>query len=90
MKSSKVENDKIDGRNRAILAEFGTRYDDVSRFSENEYECESKSRTRKSSLREKSIENNSINLLESYLKPSNAYPNSDNITSSHDNINTDE
>ena len=88
-KSSKVENEKTDTRNRAILAEFETCYDDVSQFSENEYECESKSRTRKSSLGEKSIENNSFNLLESYLKPSNAYPNSDTITSSHDNINTD-
>ena len=88
-KNSKVENEKIDARNGAILADFETRYDDVSQFSENEYECESKSRTRKSSLREKSIENNSFNSLESYLKPSNGYPNSDTITSSHDNINTD-
>ena len=85
----KLENEKIEARNKAILAEFETRYDDVSKFPENEYECESKSRTRKSSLREKSIGNNSFNLLESYLKPLNAYPNSDTITSSHDNINTD-
>ena len=48
-----------------------------------------KLRTRKSSLWEKSIENSSFNLLESYLKPSNVYLNSDTVTSSHDNINTD-
>ena len=48
-----------------------------------------KSRTRKSSIIEKKFKNNSFNLLESYLKPSNVYPNSDTITSSHDNINTD-
>ena len=39
--------------------------------------------------RKKSIGNNSFNLLESYRKPSNVYPSSDTITSSHDNINTD-
>ena len=32
----------------------------------------------------KNIENNSFNLLESYLKPSNVYPNIDIMTSSHD------
>ena len=48
-----------------------------------------KSRTRKSSIIEKKFKNNSFNLLESYLKPSNVYPNSDTIASSHDNINTD-
>ena len=42
----KLENEKIEARNKAILAEFETRYDDVSKFPENEYECESESRTR--------------------------------------------
>ena len=44
-------------------------------------------RTWKFSLGEKSI-GNSFNLLESYRKPSNVYPSSNTITSSHDNINT--
>ena len=89
LKKEKLENEKIKGQNKAILAEFETCYDDVSQFSRNEYECELKLRTRKSSLWEKSIENSSFNLLESYLKPSNVYLNSDTVTSSHDNINTD-
>ena len=69
LEKEKLENDKMEARNKAILTVFETRYDDVSQFSENKYKCESKSRTRKFSLGEKSVENNSFNLLESYLKP---------------------
>ena len=43
----KLENEKFKAQNKAILAEFETHYDDVNQFSEKEYECESKSQTRK-------------------------------------------
>ena len=88
LEKEKLGKEKSETRNKAILAEFEARYDDVSQFSENEYECESKSQTRKFSPGEKSIENNSFNLLESYLK-SNVYPSKDTMTSNHDNMNTD-
>ena len=80
LEKEKIESEIVEARNKAVLAEFETRYDDVSQFSENEYDCESKLRTRKFSFEEKSIEKNSLDLIKPYLKPSYIHPNSGTIT----------